>query len=101
MVPVKMQMRKDQKLSDVREQLSSAGCKVGESAIYAKGSAAVVDDDTSIRDLPDMRLIVSPEAKLPAWRLSLAHRTLQQRLTDQTTHRHRAMSVQAMTARNP
>merc|ERR1711865_788862 len=91
----------NKKLSDLKQELLSGGCFVENASFYAKGVARPIDESTEVRNLPDMRLLISPESRLKPWQLCMAHRTAQQLVTARAMSSSGAMSFEDMAAKNP
>eukprot|EP00927_Polykrikos_kofoidii_P014376 TRINITY_DN16299_c0_g1_i1.p1 TRINITY_DN16299_c0_g1~~TRINITY_DN16299_c0_g1_i1.p1 ORF type:complete len:898 (+),score=131.10 TRINITY_DN16299_c0_g1_i1:112-2805(+) len=80
MVNVRVRAKNKDTLRDIRERLVEKGLlnsNVGGDGepcgpFRARGSPVDLSDETEVRDLPDVRLILSPEAGLAPWQLRLA-----------------------------
>jgi len=100
-VPIKLRVGTGQKLVEIREKLLAAGCHVKHGSFRAKGEPDAIDEQTIVSNLPDMRLIFSPEQELLPWQLCLAHRTTQRLAAACTRNNEVKMTLEVMIARNP
>mmetsp|Transcript_15044 Transcript_15044/g.48215 ORF Transcript_15044/g.48215 Transcript_15044/m.48215 type:complete len:797 (+) Transcript_15044:317-2707(+) len=105
-VPVKVRAHAASTLADLRKNLLLKGCKVATGVFHCRGITDVIEDDTRIQDLPDMRLIITPEPDLKPWQRRVGHAKIQQMVAARGVFnvgsgQGGSMSFEAVAARHP